>query len=377
MASDSKEKANSQGEALTFFCAPKLDEDQVARWHEFADRVPWAHYSQDPVWAETERDRGGMASGEPWFFWAEAQGTICLTAVGIRRRLPIPRGIFWKFDKGPTFLDAAVVDEWVSWLLPRIGRGAARVRMAPATPLDSGGDDVETILERQGLIRRRAQGGWATLLIDISGEEDEIFAGFRPATQRSIKKSLRLGIEIQPADEPEGWAAIAALQAELALPGTVSSIDEARIGRVSRDWFRGGSGGTVLVARHQGEAVAAALIVTYRGTAYLPVIPSSRRHRDLPAAHLLVWEAIRWAKQHGYTALDFEGYSLVARPGEPLWGINQFKRGFSSLDGVKKSVAVHEIVFSPTAVALAGASLRSRSWLANRVRADRFGDAKP
>ena len=56
-------------------------------------------------------------------------------------------------------------------------------------------------------------------------------------------------------------------------------------------------------------------------------------------------------QDHGCTALDFAGYSLVAQPGDPLWGINQFKRGFAGLDELRKSVAVHELVRSPLLVA--------------------------
>jgi hypothetical protein len=363
MAPTLEVKAESQDSGLGFYHASRLNADQVAAWREFAARVPWAHYSQDPIWAAAKHDSKATRYGEPWFFWAERQGAICLTAIGTRRRLPIPRGIFWQFGKGPEFLDVGVLDEWISWFLSSVCRGAARVCMAPAMPLRSGGDDVETVLERHRFVRRRVRGSWATLLVDISRTEDQILAAFRPATQRSIKKSLRLGIEVQPEDRPSGWAAIAGLQTELGRAAPVSMLDLPAMERLSRHWLQGGAGGTVLVARYQNEPVAAALVVTYRGTAYLPIIPSSRRHRELPATHLLVWEAIRWARQQGNTTLDLEGYSLVARPGEPLWGINQFKRGFSSLDQVTKSVAVHERVFSPVAVALAGAGIRSRAWL--------------
>jgi peptidoglycan pentaglycine glycine transferase (the first glycine) len=340
-------------DGLRFFCAPSLNEDQVALWREFAERVPWAHYFQDPAWGEIERRGTGMGAREPWFFWAEAEGNICLTAIGVRRRLPVPGRVFWEFNKGPTFLDATVLDEWLPWLLSRIRPRTARLRVAPAMPLDQGGDDVETLLERHGFVRRRLYGGWATLLVNISGDEEKIFASFRPAAQRSIGKSLRLGIEIRCEDGPEGWRAIATLQADLSKTAPVLPVDESMMERVSSHWLRGGPGGTVLVARRHGELLAAALVVTYRGTAYLPVIPSSRLHRDMPTAHLLVWEAMRWARQHGCTTFDLVGYGLQAQPGEPLSGVNQFKRGFASLDLLTKSVAVHEAVLSPMVVFLA------------------------
>ena len=225
---------------LSFFCAPRLSEEQAALWRDFARRVPWAHYRQDPAWAETERSGRGMAARKPWFFWAEAQEGLCLTAIGVRRRLPVPGRVFWEFNKGPNFVDVTVLDEWLSWLLPRIRHGAARLRVGPAIPLDRGGEDVEAILKRRGFA---CISEWATLLVDISGNEDEIMAGFRPATQRSIKKSRRLGIEIHSEDTPDGWGAIAALQTELSRTSATPPVDAPAIERVSRHWLRGGPEG--------------------------------------------------------------------------------------------------------------------------------------
>jgi lipid II:glycine glycyltransferase (peptidoglycan interpeptide bridge formation enzyme) len=115
------------------------------------------------------------------------------------------------------------------------------------------------------------------------------------------------------------------------------------------------------VARHEGEPVAAALIIAYRGTAHLSMIPSSRRHPKLPASHLLVWEAMRWAKAQGCTTFDVDGYSMMARPGDNLWGVNEFKRGFAPREQVSKCVAIHERVFSPAIVASAAALRRLQS----------------
>ena len=92
------------------------------------------------------------------------------------------------------------------------------------------------------------------------------------------------------------------------------------------------------------------------------MIPSSRRNRRLPAGHLLVWEAMRWAKQHGCTCFDVDGYSMMARPGDALWGVNEFKRGFAPREQPSKCVAIHEKVFSPAIVAAATTVRRMQAW---------------
>jgi len=355
VASADSAASDSRIDTTRFYASASLDPAMVGRWREFAEGVPWAHYRQDPTWAEIERGDPEAAAPQPYFFWAERDGSLRLTAVGLRRRLPVPGRVFWEFPRGPTFQDLEVLDEWLPWLLVRLGHETARLHVSPPVPLHAAGDDAETLLERHGFVRHRTLGGWATLVVDISRAEDQILRSFRSATQRAIKKSLRLGIEVTEEDGPSGWTTLSALETELARWTPVDPVTPEEVGRISRHWLRGGAGGTVMVARHQGEPLAAALLIEHHGTAHLPLIPSSRRQRELPATHLLVWEAIRWARGHGCDALDFSGYSLVAQPGEALWGINQFKRGFADLEQLQKSVAIHELVRSPLIVASARA----------------------
>jgi lipid II:glycine glycyltransferase (peptidoglycan interpeptide bridge formation enzyme) len=142
----------------------------------------------------------------------------------------------------------------------------------------------------------------------------------------------------------------------------VRPIDERFVAAISQRWFRGGPGGTVLVARHAGEPLAAALVIVYRGTAHLRTLPSSRRQRELPATHLLVWDAMRWAKTQGCTAFDLDGYNVTAAPGDPLWGVNQFKRGFAPKQQPFKTVAIHDRVFSPIIVRSAAEVRRFQGW---------------
>src|SRR5674476_1068621 len=91
-----------QSTGLRFLRAASLDEAQLERWRGFAEHMPWAHYLQDPAWAEIERRGRGWGSRQPFFFWAELDGAICLTALGVRRSLPIPGRFFWEFKNGPT-----------------------------------------------------------------------------------------------------------------------------------------------------------------------------------------------------------------------------------------------------------------------------------
>jgi peptidoglycan pentaglycine glycine transferase (the first glycine) len=343
------------------FVAPRLAEAQLARWREFAAQVPAAHYLQDPAWAEIERRGTGLHARRPYYFWCERGGEVCLTAVGVERRLPIPGRVFWEFDNGPTVLDPDVLDEWLSWLLATVGRGTARLSVQPAAALDAVGDGFETILDARGFVRRRSAGIWSTLVVDLDRPDDEILASFRARYRSKIRQSAKLGIEVACEDDPRGWSALAALDAEMAARTPLRPIDAGAVEAISRRWCAGGSGGTVLVARHEGEALAAVLVIVYRATAHMRMMPSSRR-KKVSTSHLLLWEAMRWAKSQGCTEFDLDGYSLAARPGDALWGINEFKRGFAPDQPPRTLVAVHERVLSPLIVGSAATVRRVQAW---------------
>ena len=365
MSSNDQQRTDTASTVTTCYCAPVLDTRVLALWDDFELTIPWTHFRQARMWAPIESDPPGGAR-QAHYFWAERDGKICLTGIGVRRRLPFTKRMFLEFQKGPTFSDEAALDSWLIWMKASIGDKVARLRVSPAVPLAEGGDDMETLLERRGFRRRRTLGGWATLLVDLDRTEDEILGGFRSATRRAIRKSQRLGIQVNGEDSPEGWSALAALEADLAQRAAIQATDAQKIALISDQWLRSGAGGTVLVARHEGEPLAAALLIVHRGIAHIPLIPSSRSHRDVPASHMLVWEAMRWAKRHGCRTFDFSGYSLVAESGDQLWGINQFKRGFAGVDAVAKSVAIHEWVASPTVVSAADSVRRVQSWLKAR-----------
>jgi hypothetical protein len=131
---------------LRFFAASHLEDTQLRLWREFANRVPWSHYCQDPAWAEVERGRAAAGVRQPRFFWVQLEGAVCLTALGVRRRLPVPRRVFWEFNKGPAVLDPDVLDAWLFWLMATRGRDVARMRVQPPLPLERGGDEAETVL---------------------------------------------------------------------------------------------------------------------------------------------------------------------------------------------------------------------------------------
>jgi len=352
-----------------FHAATEIDERRVAEWRSFALTTPAPHYRQDPAWAAVETD--GTSTRRPIYLWGELDGELCLTALGLLRRLPVHRRAFLEIVKGPLVRDAGVLEAWLDWLTVSARPRVARIHVQPALPVDAEGDAAETTLERAGYVRQRRLGDWATLRVSLDRTEDALFGSFRPNTRNLVRKSQKLGVTVTVEDDSAGQAVLADLQRELASRTPVHSVEESTLAALSRYWLRGGDGGTILVARHEGEPVAAALVIAHAGVAYLDSMPSSERHRTLPATYLLLWEAMRWAQGRGLRTFDLGGYSLMARPGDPLWGINQFKHRFAPSEDPVKYVAIHELVLSRAIVLAAAQARRIEAWASDLRRTDR------
>ena len=145
-------------------------------------------------------------------------------------------------------------------------------------------------------------------------------ASLRSRYRSRIRQSARHGIEVTAEVGPAAVDALTTLDDEMSTRTGLRPFGRDLVDAICRRWCREGEGGTALVARHQGELLAAILVVGYRSTADMFMMPASRRLGNVSTSHLLLWEAMLWAKTHGYSEFDLGGYGLSAQPGDPLAG---------------------------------------------------------
>jgi lipid II:glycine glycyltransferase (peptidoglycan interpeptide bridge formation enzyme) len=86
----------------------------------------------------------------------------------------------------------------------------------------------------------------------------------------------------------------------------------------------------LLIAESEGEAIAASTVAVlgkwawnlHSGSSGLPA------HRKLRPNYLLQWECMRWCKAHGAEHYDWRTIPDILEPGQELYGVYEFKRGF-------------------------------------------------
>lgn len=112
----------------------------------------------------------------------------------------------------------------------------------------------------------------------------------------------------------------------------------------------------LFLARHQGETLSAALVLTMGRAAYYMYGASSTTGRNVKPSDLLQWHAIQWARERGCQTYDLWGIpdeaidqseeqtAPAGSASQSLWGVYHFKRGFG---GQKvRFVGAYDYVYS-------------------------------
>ncbi len=85
----------------------------------------------------------------------------------------------------------------------------------------------------------------------------------------------------------------------------------------------------LLLAWHDGELLAGNLVAFWKTRAAYLYGASSGNKRNLMPTYALQWEAIRRAHAAGCRSYDLYGVPPRPEPGHPMFGLYQFKTGFS------------------------------------------------
>ncbi|HEU4423551.1 MAG TPA: GNAT family N-acetyltransferase [Pilimelia sp.] len=147
-----------------------------------------------------------------------------------------------------------------------------------------------------------------THLIDLGHSEDELFNRMAPACRRSIRKASNKGVIVEPASDP----AFAddfydQLRDVFAKQGLVPTYSVDRV-RALIDHL--GPTGNLLLLRARdpdGRCIATAICPWFNRAMLAWGTASYRRGQHLRPNEVLIWHAMRFAKQRGVTEFDLCG----------------------------------------------------------------------
>ncbi|MBN1991212.1 MAG: peptidoglycan bridge formation glycyltransferase FemA/FemB family protein [Anaerolineae bacterium] len=274
------------------------------------------------------------------------------------RRLPLGLTIAY-IPKGP------IVD-WSNWmqgqaLLAAIHAEAKKhraifLKIEPDVPQPPGSptaqaSHVSTFLQKSGFTPADTIQPRASLVIDLSGDEDAILAAMKQKTRYNIRLAAKKGVTVRV-----GNAADIPLFYKLSL----TTSDRDSFGIHSLDYYQTAYNlfapdhCALLLAEFAGKPLAALLVFRHKQDAYYFYGASSNEYRHLMPNYLVQWAAIQWAKRAGCTRYDLWGIpdaDLATLEAEfqdrhdGLWSVYRFKRGFGGQ--FTRSFGAYDYVYQP------------------------------
>jgi lipid II:glycine glycyltransferase (peptidoglycan interpeptide bridge formation enzyme) len=293
-----------------------------------------AHILQTPAWGELKSRFG----------WQSERVNDVLT---LFRRLPLGLTVAY-VPRGP---QSDATDTWAALDAACRAQRAFLLKVEPDWP-DS--PEAAAALARRGFrpspqtIQPRR-----TLLLDLSGSDDDVLARMKQKTRYNIRLATKKEVSARPARTPADLEAFSAL---LAVTGARDNfgVHAPAYYRAAYDLFHPLGQCELFLAEYRGEPLAGVMVFALGQRAWYFYGASSDKERSRMAPYLAQWEAIRWAKARGALIYDLWGVpdedeavleaQFEARS-DGLWGVYRFKRGWGGT--LARTVGAWDKVYNP------------------------------
>jgi lipid II:glycine glycyltransferase (peptidoglycan interpeptide bridge formation enzyme) len=166
-----------------------------------------------------------------------------------------------------------------------------------------------------------------TVELDLDRSEDDILASMKQKTRYNIRLAARKGVAVRMGS-PADFASIARMYVETAARDDFAVRPVEYYLDVWQTLYDAKMA-QPLIAEYENEQLSAVIVVKYGPRALYMYGASTGRERQRMPNHLLQWQAILWAKEHGCRIYDFWGAPDEFDETDPLWGVWRFKAGFN------------------------------------------------
>lgn len=167
-----------------------------------------------------------------------------------------------------------------------------------------------------------AENAW---VLDLDKSEEELPSGMRKTTRYLVKKAQALPIAVMQTVAKRDFDKFMELYE---VTSRRHKFVPHRGIREEFDIFTKEGQAKLFLAYYKKKVLSGALIIFYGNQAVYHHGASSDEHKDIPAAYLLQWEAIKEAKRQGKKLYNFWGVVPPEKPNHPWQGLTHFKTGF-------------------------------------------------
>ncbi|MGD8404353.1 MAG: peptidoglycan bridge formation glycyltransferase FemA/FemB family protein [Anaerolineales bacterium] len=189
-----------------------------------------------------------------------------------------------------------------------------------------------------------------TIIVDLTGTEEEILAHMKQKTRYNIRLADRKGVTVR------SWDDLPAFHQMMLITGGRDGFGVHSLEYYQRAYALFHPKGLVelLVAEFEGKPLAALMVFARGRRAWYIYGASNNQERNRMPTYLLQWEAMRWARSMGAEEYDLWGVpdeneetleAQFTERNDGLWGVYRFKRGFGG--ELKRAAQALDRVYNP------------------------------
>jgi peptidoglycan pentaglycine glycine transferase (the first glycine) len=186
--------------------------------------------------------------------------------------------------------------------------------------------------------------GRRSWVLDIQPDIEQLTAHFRKSWRQNIRFAERQGIVIREASTPSDFETYYRLL-ECSSRRDGFFIHPKEYHRQILEQFSSQGNAVLLIAEYQGQPAAAKMLIRLGDWCWDMFAGMSDDLPSLPKSHILQYHSILWAKSCGCKYFDFRTIPERLEPGEDMWGVYHFKKGFGGFSRLHMST--QDFVYRP------------------------------
>ncbi len=186
--------------------------------------------------------------------------------------------------------------------------------------------------------------GRRSWVLDIRPDAEQLLANFKMTWRQNVRVAERKGVIIREATNDADFDTYYELLKVTSERDDFFIHDKSYHKEIMRQFAS--KGDVVLyLAEHEGEALAAKMLIRFGDWCWDMFGASSNNKRNLKATYLLQYRCIQWAKARGCSYFDFRTIPEVLEPGEEMWGVYEYKKGFGGFS--RLNMPTQDYVYRP------------------------------
>lgn len=321
------------------------------QWNDFLSSQPRGHLLQSYEWGELNKYLGGRIYRLGAVQDGRLVGCMLLSVAPVPLPTKLPGVSFnWLYSvRGPTVEapDSPALAALVEYA-QRVARKehAVVLRVEPNIADDDPRlDEWLAAYQQLGFQSNPiAVHGRRSWVLDIRPTTEQLLANFKMTWRQNVRSAERKGVIVREATSEADFDAYYALL-KLTSARDAFFIHGKDYHQEILKQFASKGDAVLYLAEHEGEPIAAKMLIRFGDWCWDMFGATANNKRNLKPAYLLQYRCFLWAKERGCSSFDFRTIPEILEPGEEMWGVYEYKKGFGGFS--RLNMPTQDYVYRP------------------------------